>query len=109
MSIEKGDWVRTVQLAALVICIGSWSLVGAAEMPRPPAVIYAKVCGYCHGSNVGPVILGRHLQADSTRLLVRTGPRAMPAFRPTEITDAELDSLARWIEVSTVDPKEHGK
>jgi mono/diheme cytochrome c family protein len=33
----------------------------------------------------------------------------MPAFRPTEITDAELKALSNWISTSKADPKEHGQ
>lgn len=73
--------------------------------PRPPAAIYAKVCGYCHGQHVGPVI--RRLPPDHVIQMVRNGPRAMPAFRPTEISDAELKALAQWVHDSHADPKEH--
>lgn len=80
----------------------------AAE-PRAPATIYASTCGYCHGANVGPIILGRHLAADAIKALVRRGPNAMPAFRPTEISAAELDALAQWVEASEAAPTEHGQ
>jgi hypothetical protein len=33
----------------------------------------------------------------------------MPAFRPTEVTNAELDALAPWISASQADPKEKGQ
>ena len=35
--------------------------LGEYQPERPPEVTYAKVCGYCHGKNVGPIILGRKL------------------------------------------------
>lgn len=76
---------------------------------RPPEQVYASTCGYCHGQNVGPIILGRKLPADAVKLMVRSGLNSMPAFRPTEISPAELDQLARWIELSSKDPKEKGK
>lgn len=97
-----------------------WRLAGAASLilalagaapppapPRPPEVIYARTCGYCHGARVAPVIRGRKLPADLITTYVRSGPRAMPAFRPTEISNAELAALAKWINASQADPKEH--
>lgn len=77
--------------------------------PRAPEQIYAETCGYCHGRNVGPVIRGRALPAAVVRSFVRMGPNAMPAFRPTEITDEELEALALWIQQSDADPEEHGQ
>lgn len=58
---------------------------------------YAKVCGYCHESNVGPVIRGRALPAAYTRSVVRNGSRAMPAFRTSEIDDKSLAKVAEYI------------
>lgn len=84
-------------------------LAAPAARAEAPATIYAHSCGYCHGTNVGPIILGRHLPAEVIKEKVRTGPNAMPAFRPTEIGDAELDALARWIEASPPKEQEHGR
>ena len=61
------------------------------------AEVYAKVCGYCHESNVGPVIRGRDLPVAYIRTIVRNGHRAMPAFRPSEIDDESLAKLAEYI------------
>lgn len=82
---------------------------GEAQGLRPPDVIYAKTCGYCHGRNVGPIILGRALPAESIAYIVRHGQNGMPAFRPTEIKPSELDALAIWIEKSTARSGEHGQ
>ena len=77
--------------------------------PRDPQFIYDRTCGYCHGHNVGPVILGRRLPAVVVSALVRSGQGAMPAFKPTEITNQELAALAAWIEASSADGMEHGQ
>ncbi len=77
--------------------------------PRSPQRIYAATCGYCHGANVGPVIMGRHLPQKAIMAFVRKGQGAMPAFRPTEISDTELAALAAWIERAPAVPKEHGQ
>ncbi len=83
--------------------------LGEYQPERKPEVVYAKVCGYCHGKNVGPIILGRKLETDMIKAITRHGRNGMPAFRPTEISNAELDALAVWISKSPVPAKEHGK
>lgn len=83
--------------------------LGETQPLRAPEVVYAKTCGYCHGRNVGPIILGRALPADAIKYIVRHGQNGMPAFRPTEIKPSELDALAVWIEKSTARSGEHGQ
>jgi mono/diheme cytochrome c family protein len=83
--------------------------LGKPQAERPPEKIYAVTCGYCHGTNVGPIILGRGLPVAYIKQRVRGGQNAMPAFRPTEITNAELNKLAAWISTSKANPREHGK
>lgn len=94
---------------ALGLCLmpADSASAGGASTPRAPAVIYAKTCGYCHGQHVAPVIRGRNLPPEVIAQYVRSGPRAMPAFRPTEISDAELKALTQWVSTSKADPKEH--
>ncbi len=58
---------------------------------------------------MGPLILGRRLPAPVIAALVRSGQGAMPAFKPTEITNQELAALAAWIEASPSDTTEHGQ
>ena len=83
--------------------------MASAAAPRPPEQVYSQTCGYCHGANVGPIIRGRSLPAAQVSAIVRSGRNAMPAFRPTEISPAELDALAKWIERGKADPREKGK
>lgn len=83
--------------------------LGATLAQRSPQKTYASTCAYCHGANVGPIILGRHLPADYVRQMVRAGRNAMPAFRPSEISPAELDQLASWISTSSANPQEKGQ
>jgi mono/diheme cytochrome c family protein len=96
---------------ALLMSVGVFAAqkLGEVQAKRPPEVIYAKTCAYCHGANIGPVIRGRGLSAETIKAMVRSGPNGMPAFRPTEITNSELDALAKWISVSKADPKEKGQ
>jgi mono/diheme cytochrome c family protein len=83
--------------------------LGQPMPQRPPARTYASVCAYCHGYNVGPIILGRQLPQDYIRTMVRGGRNGMPAFRPSEISPAELDALAAWISKAPANPMEHGQ
>jgi mono/diheme cytochrome c family protein len=104
----------TIKLAAsALLLVGGAALagqkLGQPQSERSPEVTYAKTCGYCHGRNVGPVIRGRALPAETIKKQVRNGQNGMPAFRPTEITNSELDALATWISVSKADPAEKGQ
>jgi mono/diheme cytochrome c family protein len=49
------------------------------------------------------------LPADAIKTIVRKGQNGMPAFRPTEITNSELEKLAQWIAASKADPAEKGQ
>jgi mono/diheme cytochrome c family protein len=79
-----------------------------AKLASGPEGTYARTCGYCHGKNVGPVILGRGLPAETIIAMVRNGKGTMPAFRPTEISDAELATLGEWISKSKSAAHEYG-
>lgn len=83
--------------------------LGEAQGLRTPEQIYAKTCGYCHGRNVGPIILGRAIPADTVKYIVRHGQNGMPAFRQSEIQPSELDALATWVEKSEARKEEHGQ
>lgn len=105
-------FVRTLALCAagaLALPLAARADVPPSATPRSAEKVYASTCGYCHGRNVGPVILGRGLPAPAIEAMVRGGLNAMPAFRPSEISDAELAAVAAWISVSKVNPQEHGK
>ena len=74
--------------------------------------IYQTLCIHCHGTGIGPVILGRHYSSLALMILVRNGINTMPTFRVTEFNDQELDSLAKWVEQSAApvaSSKESGK
>ncbi|NOW46423.1 mono/diheme cytochrome c family protein [Novosphingobium sp. SG751A] len=83
--------------------------LGQTLAQRSPAKTYASICAYCHGHNVGPIILGRKLPVEYIQAMVRAGRNGMPAMRPTEISPAELDALATWISKAPKDIKEHGQ
>ena len=103
--------ISGLMMAAFAISLSAASsgLAQGRGSGRAPEAIYASNCGYCHGHNVGPIIRGRKLPPQLVEYMVRNGKGAMPAFRPTEITPAELAALAAWINRSEADPKEHGR
>jgi len=69
----------------------------AAGQWRDGAHVYAKICGKCHDTGIGPVIKGRSLPPEYVQMRVRQGFRAMPPFRPGDLDDAELLALGRYI------------
>ncbi len=101
----------------------------AAQAPRSPAppadeklgeAIYVHYCGDCHDAGEGhpgtmqlaarrgaehSVLRTRaDLTPDYVKLVVRGGFEMMPAFRPTEIADSELDALADYVTAARSGP-----
>ena len=84
------------------------SLTARQEQGRK---LYNGSCVYCHGPNVwGTFTLGRRLGADHALLeqrtdlvgpyvktVIRAGLGSMPAFRRTELTDADVDAIADYL------------
>lgn len=92
-----------ILVASLVL--GCAQLALAADPPAQERDrTYAKVCGFCHDAGVGPAILGRELPVAYIENVVRHGFRAMPSFRSSEIDNAALASVARWVSQSPASP-----
>lgn len=106
-------------LAVLWIAVISISVIGSdvyasSIQTQPPAKIFAASCSTCHGgkglggvtfvkdgpgdNRTAPKIAGK--AAKYTKSFVRAGAPsgAMPAFGREEITDAELNDLANWLQ-----------
>ena len=107
--LAAAGFVATLAAIAAAGPVFAAQKLGEVQPPRAPDVIYAKTCGYCHGRNVGPIILGRAIPADTVKYIARHGQNGMPAFRPTEVSPAELAALAVWVEKSTSRSGEHGQ
>jgi mono/diheme cytochrome c family protein len=104
-------------LAALIICGPGM----AAEPSDPYAAgraVYTKWCAPCHdpgvihpGTNAltvkyqgvksGVLLEWKDLPPEIVRHLVRNGISVMPQFRKTEISDADLDALAKFLSRNT--------
>lgn len=91
-------------------CHGAAILAIAASLPAPQAQaysagqwgsgekIYAKVCSYCHDTSVAPPLFGRNLSGAYIHEVVLKGRGPMPAFRPTDFSDEELESLSIFLQ-----------
>ncbi|WP_054109311.1 cytochrome c [Novosphingobium sp. AAP83] len=101
--------IVAASMLAGAVPLGAAQKLGEVQGARTPDEIYAKTCGYCHGRNVGPIILGRALPAESVKYIVRHGQNGMPAFRTTEVTPSELEALATWVQKSAARKQEHGQ
>ena len=105
----------------------------AAAPARPDAAIdgrriFTRTCAPCHGSGPGidgtkllpgtaalelkykgehPAALEQRgdLEPEVLRFFVRHGSGAMPMFRKTEISDAEIDAVARYLKQAAKRPK----
>ena len=107
-----------------LVLLGALVWAGLALAETPPAsrgeAVFRKVCAPCHGAGPGndgsPMLPGtaklqakyqgavpaalekrRDLSADALRVFVRNGVGAMPRFRKTEISDADIDAMAAWL------------
>ena len=105
--------VRTLALGAGSLAVGMLGIAAAAqERQRTAPEIFDETCIHCHDSGgwgtrrlaprvpVGEAALLRRkdLPTALTRLAVRRGVGSMPPLTPTDITDEELERLARWLD-----------
>ena len=104
-----------MRLVALLVALAFGSVAQAQEEPADPGkAVYDKWCTPCHGAGLGkpgtmvlaqrygdslPALLEERegLTRDYLVGFVRAGVGVMPRFRKTEITDAELDALVRYL------------
>ena len=124
MSRRRGEarGIRGPALAA--VALAGLTLGGSAlaeERSDPHAVgraVYTKWCAPCHdpgfihpGTNAltvkyqgvksGVLLAWKDLPPETVRYLVRHGISVMPQFRKTEINDADLDALAKFLSRNT--------
>ena len=98
--------------------------VRADELPPEHAAgvgVYRKWCAPCHAPGIthpgthalmtkyqgvksGVLLEWTDLPASTVNYTVRHGISVMPQFRKTEISDAELDALARYLSRNTPQP-----
>lgn len=91
--------MRRVALALALA--GWWAWVGAhaqsAGAWASPEQLWQATCRYCHDNGIARELRGAGLDAQAIVTAVRTGPKAMPSFTPSQISDRELGQLAQWV------------
>lgn len=91
-------------VATLALPVTGTAQSAAAGQWKSSEQIYGSTCAYCHETHVAPRLFGRRLAPEYVKHVVQSGQRAMPAFRPTDFTAAELDALARMIAAGSTPP-----
>jgi mono/diheme cytochrome c family protein len=67
---EVPSWAQSQPIAS--------SSGGDAKLATGPEGTYSRTCGYCHGANVGPVILGLNIPPEAIQAVVRSGHAGLP-------------------------------
>jgi mono/diheme cytochrome c family protein len=92
----------------------SWTWRTADATADPGKAEFERACSICHGSGPDrpgtnslqikyegklPALLEQRtdLTAEIVRHYIRNGVAMMPRFRKTELTDAQVDSIARYL------------
>lgn len=100
--------VASLLMTALLL--GTAAALGQQAVPQSsPEAIWRSSCSYCHEGGVAQPLLGMHPPVETILQIVRTGIGAMPPFHPSEITQAQLKELARWLHEHPAPPDAHGK
>lgn len=95
--MKKSPLIVAVALAAALPAFAQ-KPAPTAPAPMKPEAIWRATCGYCHGSVPGaPELRGIGLPEDAVVATARQGAPGMPVFHASEINDADLRALARWI------------
>ena len=93
-------------VAASLYAIGA--LLGAMLLPalaeaqaagewRNAQQMFDATCAYCHGAGVADELRGRDFPPEYIGVVIRHGVRGMPAFRPSDFSDADIAALAAMI------------
>lgn len=104
--------MKRILLPGLVLFLAG-AATAYAEQGRSGKEIFNKHCVHCHapgyeypgtlqlsvtrGKDKGVLEERDDLNADYIRYIVRNGLRAMPPFKPTNITNEELKALADYL------------
>jgi mono/diheme cytochrome c family protein len=117
----SGSGLR-LAFAALALC--SWAACASAQDAGRGKAAFDHTCAPCHGAGVGddgramlpgtdalrikyqgslPALLEQRtdLNADAIRTFVRRGTWSMPPFRPTELTEGDIQDIAAYLKQSS--------
>ena len=86
-------------IALSVLLSGLALAASAAETHTigPGQKFFEKTCAKCHLAGVGPELRGRNLPPEYFVAIARNGLNAMPAFRITDIDDATLLDVGKYL------------
>jgi mono/diheme cytochrome c family protein len=107
-------------LVIAVVVLGSWASCAPAQDAQRGQAKFEHSCAPCHGDGPGddgramlpgtdalrikyqgslPALLERRtdLNADAIRTFVRRGTWSMPPFRPTEVTERDIEDIAAYL------------
>jgi mono/diheme cytochrome c family protein len=107
-------------LAVAALVLGSWAACASAQDAEQGKAKFEHTCAPCHGAGVGddgramlpgtdalrikyqgslPALLEQRvdLNADAIRTFVRRGTWSMPPFRPTEVTERDIQDIAAYL------------
>lgn len=87
--------VSACALTTLLACPGAHAQ-SAGEWGSP-AQLWRATCSYCHDNGVARELRGAGLSQQAVATAVRVGPKAMPSFTASQISDRELEQLAEWM------------
>jgi mono/diheme cytochrome c family protein len=120
---------RIASMTVLLALAGGASLVAACGSPHEAApytgkvpsldtpakqrgeLVFAQNCNQCHPGGeggLGPALNSKPAPVAAIKLVVRTGPAAMPSFGEDEISASDLDAVARYV-VALRETKSEGK
>jgi len=111
-------------LVLAVLVIGSWATCASAQDAGRGKAKFDHTCAPCHGAGVGddgramlpgtdalrikyqgslPALIERRtdLNADAIRTFLRRGTWSMPPFRPTEVTEGDIQDIAAYLRQSS--------
>lgn len=95
-------------LIPLLLLAPATAAAQAAGQWQGPAQIFDVTCRYCHEAGIAPPLIGARPAPALVAAAVRRGPGGMPAFTPTQISDAELRRLADWLQRQPPPPRPRG-
>lgn len=99
--------MKSLGLIPFVFAIGSMALAQESEQEKTPEQIWDASCGYCHSGPMQALVLhSRQLPESLIISFARNGANGMPPFHESELSDAELRALARWISESDTVPEQ---
>ena len=111
-------------LAFALLALGSWTACASAQDAERGKAKFEHSCAPCHGAGVGddgramlpgtdalrikyqgslPALLEQRtdLNADAIRTFLRRGTWSMPPFRPTEVTEGDIQDIAAYLRQSS--------